>query len=145
MAESTVSKPSPTKADNVVLTAAPAVTPEPAGQAQSSRSLPALIEAAVSKGVRVLLTKSGYEIEGFYKAGSIRLDPDATGFMVATDKKEKQTLLKTFDDLVKLNYEWWKKSREKSTEFVNPGKEWIDEFVRLNYVKRQVIFIPGED
>ena len=112
---------------------------------QSERVLPEMIETAVTKGVRVVLTKTGYEIEGFYKSGSVTLEPDITGGMTATDKKDGKSIVKSFDDIVRLNYDWWKKSRGKSAEFVNPGKEWIDEFVRLGLVKRQVLFIPGDD
>lgn len=110
------------------------------------RVLPDLIETAIDKGIRVILTKTGYEIEGFYKGGPMRVEPEgASGAMAAIDRKDKRVIIKSFDDLARLNYDWWKKSRDKGAEFINPGREWIDEFVRLSLVKRQVIFIPGED
>lgn len=111
----------------------------------SSRSLPAIIDEAVRKGIRVMLTPSGYELDGFYRGGPMRVEPGEEGTMIAIDKKEKQTVLSTFDDLVRLNYDWWKMSRDKRADWVNPGKEWIEEFGRLNLVKRQVMFIPGDD
>lgn len=112
----------------------------------SRRVLPDVVDAAVERGVRVILTKAGYEIDGFYRAGPIRLEPDQkNGGLVAIDRKEVSVAISTFDELVRLNYECWKKSRDKGAAYINPGREWLEEFARLNLVKRQVIFIPGED
>jgi hypothetical protein len=110
------------------------------------RVLPEVIEAALVHGVRVILTKSGYEFDGFYKLGPMRLEPSVdTGGLVAIDRKDTAVPVKVFDDLVRLNYECWKKSRDKGSAYINPGKEWVEEFARLNLVKRQVIFVPGDD
>lgn len=129
--------------------AAPVAPAKPAAQAKPlatpKRVLPELIDIAIDKGIRVTLTKAGYEIDGFYKGGPMRVEPDANGAIFAIDRKEKRVSLKSFDDLARLNYDWWKRSRDKSAEFINPGREWTDEFVRLGLVKRQVIFIPGDD
>lgn len=119
--------------------------PPAAKTSAARRVLPELIETALAAGVKVLLTKTGYEVDGFYKAGSMRLEPDENGMMMAIDRKDKKVPLKTFDDLVKLNYDWWKSSRTKNVAFMNPGKEWVEEFSRLNLVKRQVSFVPGEE
>ena len=110
----------------------------------TTRSIPKIIEDVVDRGIKVYLTKNGYEIEGFYKAGNIKIEIK-NNVLHALDKKEKATVINSFDDLVRLNYDWWKRSRDKSTEFINPGKEWLDDFNRLNLVKRQVLFIPGDD
>ena len=111
---------------------------------KNARTVPLIIEEAVEKGIRVSLGKTGYEIDGFYKAGGIRIEIVSTG-LVAIDKKDKKVPIGSFDDLIRLNYDWWKKSRDKGIDFVNPSKEWLDEFVRLNLVKRQVHYIPGDD
>lgn len=111
----------------------------------SRRVLPELVESAIERGIRVVLTKIGYELEGFYKSGPMRLEPSGDGGLHAVDRKDQATPVKTFDDLVRLNYDCWKKSRDKGAAYINPGKEWLDEFARLNLVKRQVIFVPGED
>lgn len=112
----------------------------------SRRVLPDLIEAAISRGVKIVLTKAGYELDGFYKAGPIRLEPHPEhGGLVAIDRKDASVAVRVFDDLVRLNYECWKKSRDKGAAYINPGREWVEEFARLNLVKRQVIFVPGED
>lgn len=111
----------------------------------SRRVLPDLVEAAIEKQVKVTLTKAGYEIEGFYRLSPMRLEPDAkTGGLVAIDKKDVATQIASFDDLVRLNYDCWKKSRDKGAAYINPGREWVEEFARLNLVKRQVIFVPGD-
>lgn len=124
----------------------PTLAPKTPNFVESRRVLPPLIESALERGVRVVLTKSGYEFDGFYKLGPMRLDPSPdTGGLVAIDRKDTAVPVKTFDDLVRLNYECWKKSRDKGSAYINPGKEWVEEFARLNLVKRQVIFVPGED
>lgn len=112
----------------------------------SERLLPQLIDEAVNCGARVILTKEGYELEGFYKLGPMRLEPaaDKSG-LIAIDKKEARFAVKSFDDLVRLNYECWKKCRDKSAAYINPGREWVEEFARLNLIKRQVIYVPGDD
>lgn len=112
----------------------------------SRRVLPDLIEAAIERGVKVVLTKVGYELDGFYRWGPIRLEPDTkSGGLMAIDRKDVTVAVAVFDDLVRLNYECWKKSRDKGAAYINPGREWVDEFARLNLVKRQVIFVPGDD
>lgn len=125
--------------------AAPKAASAAPGGSAPARVLPDIVDVAIDKGIRVTLTKAGYEIDGFYKGGPMRVEPDANGNMFAIDRKEKRVALKSFDDLARLNYDWWKRSRDKGADFINPGREWIDEFVRLSLVKRQVIFIPGED
>lgn len=124
---------------------APSPTTKAATSGAAARVLPEVVNIAIDRGIRVVLTKEGYEIDGFYKGGPMRLEPDTSGHLAAFDRKDKKVLIKGFDDLVKLNYDWWKKSRDKGSEFINPSREWTDEFVRLSLVKRQVIFIPGED
>jgi len=109
---------------------------------RANRGLPELIETAVDHGVRVMLTRVGYEIDGFYRQGTMRVETDEKGNLVAIDKKEKKVTLRTFDDLVKLNFTWWKSSRESRTEFMTPPKEWLEEFQRLNLVQRVVMFTP---
>lgn len=111
----------------------------------SRRVLPDLVEVAIEKQVKVTLTKAGYEVDGFYRLSPMRLEPDAkTGGLIAIDKKDVATPISTFDDLVRLNYECWKKSRDKGAAYITPGREWLEEFARLNLVKRQVIFVPGD-
>lgn len=126
--------------------AAAAARREPDREAYAGmRVLPDIIDEAVRKGIRVVLTPLGYEIDGFYRGGPMRVEADAAGDLMAIDRKEKKVLLGSFDDLVRLNYEWWKASRDKRADWVNPGKEWVEEFGRLNLVKRQVMFIPGDE
>ena len=107
------------------------------------RGLPEVIETAVDKGARVILTRTGYEIDGFYRQGTMRVEMDEKGNLVAIDKKEKKTTLRSFDDLVKLNFQWWKVSREKATEFMTPQKEWLEEFQRMGLVQRVVMYTPA--
>ena len=123
----------------------PVAEAKPAKTGAAKRVLPQVIEDAIAHEVKVMLTKAGYEIDGFYKLGPVRVEPTADGSLVAIDRKDASTPIKTFDDLVRLNYECWKKSRDKAAAYINPGREWIEEFGRLNLVKRQVIFVPGDD
>jgi hypothetical protein len=125
-------------AAHATLAAAPAEPQKP----RAKRTLPEIIETAVDRGMRVSLTRAGYEIDGFYRQGAMRVEDDEKGGLSAIDRKEKKTVLRTFDDLVKLNFQHWKLSREKSPEFLNPPREWLEEFQRLNLVQRVVVFQP---
>ena len=109
---------------------------------RAKRGVPELIETAVDRGMRVILTRAGYEIDGFYRQGTMRVEADEKGVLIAIDKKDKKVALRTFDDLVKLNFNWWKLSRERATEFMTPPKEWLEEFQRMNLVQRVVMFTP---
>lgn len=123
----------------------PVAAAKTVGAGRGFRKLPALVEDGLARGIKIFLTTEGYEVEGFYRNGTVRLAYEGADELVAIDKKDKKVPIKSFDDLVKLNYDWWKKSRDKRAEWVNPGREWQEEFSRLNLVKRQVTFVPGED
>lgn len=117
---------------------------EPTPESKLNRTLPELVNILISKGIKVYLTHFGYEIEGFYRLGSISLIPDyQKNVLVAVDKKDDITEIKNFDDLVRLNYAWWKKSYKK-VQFSVPEKIWEDEFLKLNLIKRQYTYTPNE-
>lgn len=110
--------------------------------ARKVRSLPEWVEQAAERSIRVILTVEGFEVEGFYKLGNLRVVMDEKGLTHAIDKKDVKKRIENLDDLVRMNFEAWKSSREKRVQWQNPGREWLDDFMRLNLVKRQVSFIP---
>lgn len=110
--------------------------------AKKFRKLPEWVEQAAKRGIRVWITEEGFEIDGFYKQVTLRVIVDEKGHTYSLDKKNSKQEIKTIDDLVRINCDFWKQSREKRVQWQNPGKEWLDDFMRLNLVKRQVNFIP---
>ncbi len=119
--------------------------PEEVALSSFYAQLPEWVAQAVIKGIKLNLVPSGVEVDGFYRNGTIIVSIAASGACVAVDKKGHEEKIENFDDLVRLNYDWWKKSRAKKLEWMSPGKEWMEDFIRLNLVKRQVTFIPGDE
>lgn len=106
-----------------------------------SRILPEVIESAIEKDIRVVLIKNGaYEVEGFYKLSPLQLLPTDKG-LVARNHKNKEVLINHIDDLIKLNFEVWKYYRNK-IEYSNPDKAFLDEFFRLDYIEKQIVYNP---
>lgn len=114
------------------------------------RFMPDFIKEINSKGVHIQISTSAnndmvLEIDGFYKYGPIILEIMPNDNIFAIDKKNQRTQIKTFKDLVQLNYEYWRKSGNKTNGYITPNRPWIDEFIQMKLVKRQVIYIPKDD
>lgn len=82
-------------------------------------------------------------MEGFYKNGPMRLEIREGGKLVAVDKRNRQTPIESFDDLVELNFSWWKASNTKTT-YVEPARPWADEFIERKWVRKKIIYQPRE-
>lgn len=82
-------------------------------------------------------------IEGFYKHGPIRLDIRGQNF-VAVDKRGEETIIRNFDDLVRLNYESWRLST-KGRNPPEPDKMFIEAFLARKLVRRSWVFQPNEE
>jgi len=110
----------------------------------ANRLLPDIIQEAIDKNISVLLTGNGYKIFGFLKIEHLDLFTDAkTGELFYMDKKEKKSIA-SFDDLVLVNFLFWKGLAEKAKdkEFVSPPKDWIEEYIRMGLAEKQIIYIP---
>lgn len=110
------------------------------------RFMPALIKEMNRKGVPFSLDGASGEItiEGFYKNGAMKLEIEANDDIVAIDKHGKRKVMTSFEALVKLNFDWWRRSTGRG-ELRNPDRPWLDEFLTKGWVKRQVIFVPRDE
>ncbi|MCA8287616.1 hypothetical protein [Burkholderia vietnamiensis] len=110
------------------------------------RFMPALIKEMNRRGVPFNIDGASGEItiRGFYKNGAMTLEIAPNDDIVAIDKNGKRKVLKSFDTLVKLNYDWWRRSTGRG-ELLSPDRPWLDEFLDKVWVKRQVIFVPRDE
>jgi len=86
-------------------------------------------------------------MEGFYKNGPLVLEIHNTREapkIVAVDKRNRETHIKSYDDLVNLNYFWWKQSNSK-TSLTPPVLPFVNSFLDKKLVKRKVIFVPFDE
>lgn len=112
------------------------------------RFMPPLIKEMNRRGVPFKLDGASGEIAiaGFYRSGGVSLEIGDGDTITAVDRRNTRTTVSTFDDLVRLNYDWWLRTNGKTGEnHLNPDRPWLDEFLTRGMVKRQVIFVPRDD
>lgn len=108
------------------------------------RFMPSLIKEMNRKGVPFTLNGTTGEIQlsGFYRAQGVLMEI-GEGDAIRVIDRRGTTPVKVFDDLVKLNFEWWTRSNARG-ENLNPDRPWLDEFLEKGWVKRQVVYVPRE-
>lgn len=99
-------------------------------------SNPILLEL-IEKGFEATLRQDGVVLEGFYKSGTVRLEPKEDGTFVAHSRYNQTDDIESFDDLVYLNHDWWGQSKSRSEHWKNPEERWGKEMIRLGLVKRR--------
>ncbi|WP_396329324.1 hypothetical protein [Burkholderia anthina] len=112
------------------------------------RFMPALVKTMNAKGVPFSIdgNTGNINVAGFYNAGGIVLKIGDDDVITAVDRREKTTVAASFDDLVKLNYEWWIRSNGKNgAGRITPDRPWLDEFLAKGWIKRVVIFVPRDE
>lgn len=108
------------------------------------RFFPPVIKQIAQQGVQFKMETDGFlYVEGFYKNGPMKIDFEGD-HIIAIDKKGRQTRIEHFDNLVELNYRWWKISNSRNN-YVMPERPWIDKFIDKKWVKRRVIFEPLDE
>ena len=108
------------------------------------RFFPPIIKQMADLGASFRLEQDGaLYLDGFYKNGPMKLDFEGEN-LVAIDRRNRKESISNFDDLVKLNFKWWKMGNTKST-YITPERPWLDQFIEKKWVKRKVIFEPVED
>lgn len=109
--------------------------------------LPDLLQEMHKKGIpfNVDGITGNITVDGFYKNGSMILKMDENYSFEAVDKRNRTTPIRSIEDLVKLNFDWWRRSAGKTGNFANPAKPWLDEFQQRGLVKRQYIIVPLGD
>ncbi|MCA8448978.1 hypothetical protein [Burkholderia vietnamiensis] len=108
------------------------------------RYLPELLKVMNRKGVPFTLNGATGEIQvsGFYKAGGVTLEIGDDDTITAVDRRARNVVA-TYDDLVRLNYDWWVRSNGRG-ELLSPDRPWLDAFLEKGWIKRVVIFVPRD-
>lgn len=83
-----------------------------------------------------LLDRFEYIIEGFYKSGSIRIYEDCD-YMLATSRYNQLDEIENIEDLVKLNYRWWKNSQDRYEGWKNPDFRWIPLLEKYGLIEKE--------
>lgn len=112
------------------------------------RFMPELIKRLHSMGGKVSLNDDGSMLlEGFYKNGALRLEIEEgkndTIKIVAVDKRGRRKEISTIDDLVQINFAWWKISNGRGT-YIVPERPWLDQFIEKRWVRKKIIYEPIE-
>lgn len=108
------------------------------------RFMPELIKSIHAMGAQFQMSVDGVLlVDGFYRNGPMRLDLDDHGHLVAIDRRDRKTAIATVDDLIQLNFQWWRMSISKTT-YMPPERPWLDKFIEKRWVRRKVIFEPLE-
>lgn len=108
--------------------------------------MPPVIQEAARQGAQFRLDPADWSLmlDGFYKNGPLKIAISATGDISATDRRDRVTHIAHFDDLVLLNFQWWRASNTK-TVYTVPQRPWLDSFIQKKWVKRKVIFEPADE
>jgi len=107
------------------------------------RFFPPVIKQIAELGAQFKMETDGaLYIEGFYRNGPMKIDFEGET-VIAVDRRGRKTPITHFDDLVQLNFQWWRISNGRSG-YVVPERPWIDQFIEKKWVKRKVIFEPLE-
>lgn len=87
-------------------------------------------------GVSLIDDELAYEIPGFYKSGTITLfTKDDKIFAKA--RYNELTEIHGFENLVRLNYEWWDYSKDRFEGWKTPDGNWLPYLIEFNLVTRQ--------
>ena len=97
-----------------------------------------IIKALVDRDISVEITKEGFKIRGFYKSGEILLRPAEGDTFIAVARYNEEDEIGEFDDLVRLNYYWWDRSKDRYEGWTNPEEDWIPDLERLGYIKKEI-------
>lgn len=110
------------------------------------RFMPELIKNLHNIGGKITLNDDGsLSLDGFYRNGPMKMiisdGPKAQ--IIAVDRRNRKTEISTIDDLVKLNYSWWKLSNRRGVYLV-PERPWLDQFIEKKWVRKKFIYEPIE-
>jgi hypothetical protein len=109
-------------------------------------SLPPLLRELVEKGIPFTITSTGVIIDGFYKSGTVRLEPQYGGgeeilHWVSHDRYDKTEQINDFADLVSLNFSWWQARPDYAVDEV-----WKPHLIAAGYAEEETItrVVPKE-
>lgn len=79
-----------------------------------------------------------YEVDGFYKSGTVKLVENPDGTFVAHARYNETTTIDTLLDLACLNHNWWCNSRDRFEGWKNPDSAWIETLKEFNLIKEEI-------
>lgn len=82
--------------------------------------------------------KMYFQLEGFYKSGTVDLHVDDNGELIAESRYNKKEVITSFDDMVALNYDWWSSSKDRADFWQTPNEKWLPYLIEMGYVKVEV-------
>lgn len=94
-----------------------------------------ICDALTERNISYEFQSGGFTVYGFYKSGIITLQTNKEGTLTATSRYSKETEIRCFDDLVRLNYDWWDSSRHRFDGWKTPEEGWKADLLRLRLAK----------
>ena len=94
-----------------------------------------IIAQCLKRDINVQLSKDGYEIFGFAKAGKAILPffPNKDGEYVMSLRYNTTEVVRTFEDVVRICFDWCDRYSDRGY-----GWDWADTFVELGLLKKEV-------
>lgn len=83
---------------------------------------------------RMGFTSASFTLPGFYKCGEVTLYKDGERWMVK-DRYDKCTPIDSLQDLVELNFYWWKTSKNRGG-WEEPDSHWVGELIKSGYIRK---------
>lgn len=97
-----------------------------------NRGLPSLVKEILDKNIKVILTKNGYYLSGFYglnkdkESGYIFFqETNEPESLVFYDAKNTKHIVRSFKDVVNLNAIVWGYFFKISEDYKKPDQEWF--------------------
>jgi hypothetical protein len=79
-----------------------------------------------------------YELDGFYKSGSVTFYEDKNGQLESISRYDKVNSIDSFDDIVNLNYQWWLYSKDRFNGWTSPDSNWLPYLLEAGLIKEEV-------
>lgn len=101
-------------------------------------NIPDFITTLVERGIPVLLIREGFEIDGFYKSGTIRVSKTPDGWR-AYARYEQVTDIEDVEDLVALNYNWWQGYKLAYEGWSQPDSRWVGLLEEYGFITAEIV------
>jgi len=72
---------------------------------------------------------------GFYKSGSVVLSIQSD-VIIAFTRYNQEDEIHSWEDLVRLNFDWWVKSKERYDSWNNPQESFREDMIELGLIKK---------
>lgn len=84
--------------------------------------------------IEIHFVKGEFQIFGFYKSSSVTLKDRAKGVIVEARYGELNGIRSLYD-LIYLNYEWYEKSKGRTSVWTNPDPHWGELYIKAGIMK----------